>query len=195
MQRHAMQLGCLLVVFVFLLAGCLESDPLVGPQTTGQAVDPDPIVEEVPGPVTMPFRGHYTTTFTPSTTPPPVFNFDIFGVGVATVVGASTWEGPTVVDLTQVPPVQTGTAVFTTADGDEFLMTYAGIAFPGPDPVFDVGFSGGFTLSDGTGRFAGVTGSGSYHGTASNSLAIGEITYEGTITAVRPPDPPPGHDK
>jgi len=83
--------------------------------------------------------------------------------------------------------------VFTAANGDQFLMTFAGITGPGPDLVVDTAFQGDFTISDGTGRFAGATGEGTYEGTASTTLGTGEITYDGTITVVKPTDPPPGH--
>jgi len=198
MQRRVMQLGCLFVVFVSLFAGCSDSDPaFVGPELTSQSAsnsDREQSVAAVPKLVTKPFRGRYATTFT-APTPPPFVEFEIWGSGVATLIGASTWYGPSFGDFTKVPPVQTGTAWFTAANGDQFLMTYAGIALPGPDPVFDIAFEGNFSISDGTGRFAGATGAGTYEGIASSSLAIGEITYDGTITVVKPPDPPPSHDK
>ena len=110
------------------------------------------------------------------------------------MLGASVWEGPSTVDLTQLPPVQTSTALFTAADGSQILMTAVGVGLPGPDPVYDVAFAGTFELSDGTGRFAGATGSGTYEGIASNGLAIGEISYDGTITLPTPPGLAPGID-
>ena len=180
------------LLFVFLLsalllAGCSESDSIVAPQTADPALTVTaPVASGTPGSVTLPFRGRYDTTFTAPTTPPPFLEFYIWGEGRATLLGASTWEGPSSVDLTQLPPVQTSTAVFTAADGSQFTMLAIGVGLPGPDEVYDVGFEGTFTLSDGTGRFAGISGSGVYSGFASNSLGVGEISYDGTMTLPRP---------
>lgn len=180
MQRPGLLLSFLLAIVISLPAGCQHEDrAVVAPNVTEVVpADPGDLVW-----VATPFRGRYETTFTDPLTPPPFLEFTIWGEGVATMLGASTWMGPSLVDLTVVPPAQSGTAVFVAADGSTFLMTYAGITGPGPDATYDVAFHGAFSISDGTGRFDGATGGGSYSGTASNILGVGEITYDGVITS------------
>jgi hypothetical protein len=107
-----------------------------------------PIQAGGPVEVTLPFRGQYNTTFSPPSTPPPFLEFYIQGEGLATSLGVSIWEGPSTVDLTQFPPTQTSTAVFTSADGSQFTMLATVVTGPGPDAVYDVGFQGTFTLHD-----------------------------------------------
>jgi hypothetical protein len=186
-MRFVTALLCTCALSALLAAGCSDSDSILAPQTADPALNAGaPATAGVPVSVTLPFRGRYSTTFTLPTTPPPFLEFYIWGEGVATALGTSSWEGPSSVDLTQLPPVQTATSVFTAADGSQFTMSSIGFALPGPDAVYDVGFEGNFTISAGTGRFSGISGSGVYRGIASNSLAAGEISYDGTVTLPRP---------
>ena len=131
-MHRIVQYGFLLVVFAFTVSACSQSDPVVAPlhETDKGAVESGALGADGSGLVTKPFRGQYATTFTLPTTPPPFLEFYIWGEGVATLLGSSSWEGPSYVDLTQIPPVQTSIAMFTAADGSQILMTAVGISVP-----------------------------------------------------------------
>ncbi len=95
--------------------------------------------------------------------------------GQATHLGKSTWysgDARSCFDGSQY-----GTMLFTAANGDtlagNFVGTHAG--YPGP-----VTFRGDFWITGGTGRFEGVTGTGSYGGTASGGE--GTLYFDGLLT-------------
>ena len=75
----------------------------------------------------------------------------------------------------------TGTATFSTPNGDTFTTAYTGQAFP-PDPSGTVSFVEWHELVDGTGRFEGAQGTLYVEGSAS---ATGAITIAGTGTLDR----------
>jgi hypothetical protein len=75
--------------------------------------------------------------------------------------------------------IASNTTVYTAANGDQLFVTWTGTATAnGPDNTF----SGPETITGGTGRFAGATGSTLVNGTASFATMTGQFTSTGTIS-------------
>ncbi|MFN2165667.1 MAG: hypothetical protein ACK2U9_05360, partial [Anaerolineae bacterium] len=80
---------------------------------------------------------------------------------------------------------QSGTSVFTAANGDQLIGTFSGVAAIVTTPTGPVAeFSGTYWVTEGTGRFVGYTGTGVYWGTATLALPedTGELYFDGTLT-------------
>lgn len=99
------------------------------------------------------------------------------GVGKATHLGESTLYS----DARGCPATSTqfGSLVFTADNGDQLFGDFSGqteLSFP------NVRFYGNYQIfPTGTGRFEGVTGSGTYEGTANLILGKGTIEFNGTL--------------
>jgi len=75
--------------------------------------------------------------------------------------------------------IASNTTTYTAANGDQLFVTWTGTATAnGPDNTF----SGPETITGGTGRFAGATGSTLVTGTASFATMTGQFTSTGTIS-------------
>jgi hypothetical protein len=75
--------------------------------------------------------------------------------------------------------IASNTTVYTAANGDQLFVSWTGTATSsGPDNTF----SGPETITGGTGRFAGATGSTWVSGTASFATMTGQFTSVGTIS-------------
>lgn len=87
---------------------------------------------------------------------------NLTATGEATELGTSTWESNTTVhNSLAVPPwYQEGDQVFTAEDGSTLSGTFEGKAFPIGEGM---GGSGHYLITDGTGKYEGVTGSGTYY--------------------------------
>jgi hypothetical protein len=116
----------------------------------------------------VPFEGKYT------------FSFGADGVsgkgigshiGIFTLVEQNNDEGF---------PVITGTATFTTANGDQLFANHTGLVQLLGNGMADVNSE--FTITGGTGRFVGATGGFESHGPANLALGTGSSEFEGTIS-------------
>jgi hypothetical protein len=111
--------------------------------------------------VTLPLRGSFVGHFT-TVTPPPQLTLDDFGTGHATVLGRFTARMTVLIDFDHpvnadgdLPVVKSG--FLQTVSGDRVFMDLTG--------VFDISEGVGiefFTITGGTGRFRGASGSGDY---------------------------------
>lgn len=125
----------------------------------------------------VPFKASYATAFAILGVDSNGCNIQrITGVGQATHMGESTLYSDAVgCPATQT---QTGSLLFTAADGDELWGTFAGklrLEFP------IVYFWGNYVMTDGSGRFDENTGAGSYTGSANLLTGTGTITFEGEL--------------
>jgi hypothetical protein len=76
-------------------------------------------------------------------------------------------------------PSASNTTIYTAANGDQLFVTWTGAGIVnGPD----ITFSGTETITGGTGRFAGASGSTWVSGTASFATLTGQFTSVGTIS-------------
>jgi hypothetical protein len=82
--------------------------------------------------------------------------------------------------FTATGPVITNSTTYTAANGDQLFVTFSGT---GTLPVSGVvSFSGTETVTGGTGRFAGASGSLDRAGTVSILTQTGEFETSGTVT-------------
>ena len=120
---------------------------------------------------TVPFQA------TIDTTPAPVgfcgatcLELTIPGTGTASHMGSVGMVGLTQIDVATLG--QTGTSTLTAADGSMLDMSFTGAFTPGPAGPSDATFGGTWTATGGTGRFNGVSGGGTYQGSASGPVGI-----------------------
>jgi hypothetical protein len=163
----------LLAVGLVLIAGCYEEGPL-------QVNMPDPALEPISpsfNPVMVPFSAEYDETFEQVSFEFPFNNIEISGVGHGTHLGNSTFFGPVQINVTN--GAETGTVVFTAADGATLSTAIVGVAVVDGN---DISFSGEWTATGGTRRFKNVTGSGTFEGTGTLEPAVGRISFDGEIS-------------
>jgi hypothetical protein len=106
-----------------------------------------------------------------------IITYQVWGEGQATHLGMSDWSGVTHFNVYQDPPLPywSDNITFTAANGDKLLGTMeGGITFPTVEGTFEI--------TGGTGRFAGVTGSGTFWGWSDGTGSNDDIYYEGTLT-------------
>ncbi len=127
----------------------------------------------------VPFKAFYETTVQTIGFDDGVLTLNIDGNGKASHLGKSTMHSISTVNTNVFPWIQTGPQELTAANGDKLFGSYAGIAIPNQDG--SVIFEGTWEITHGTGRFEGVTGSGSYKGSSVPADGVGEISYEGTL--------------
>jgi hypothetical protein len=110
---------------------------------------------------------------------PPVVLVDIEAEGVATHLGRFTLDVPHVVD----PATRTGVGLykFRTANGDRLTAQFTGQATPiaGTDFLF---IEEDATITGGTGRFAGATGSFIFHRLFDTAEGTTVGFFDGTIS-------------
>jgi hypothetical protein len=92
-------------------------------------------------------------------------------------LGRTTAVAEQIVSLTS--PVAFNTTIYTAANGDQLFVTWTGTSQANGPAVT---FSGPETITGGTGRFAGATGSTWISGTASFATMSGQFTSVGTIS-------------
>ena len=129
----------------------------------------------------VPFRAAFTTEFE-SVVIPPIAHIAVIGEGNATHLGKAT-----AVTTDQAVNLITGqtsaTYTFTSANGDTVVLE---MEFQTTFLPSGVTFEGTYSVTEGTGRFAGATGSGTLIGSAAftgPSNGVGSFTVAGTISS------------
>ena len=82
--------------------------------------------------------------------------------------------------LTQNGPLITNTATYTAANGDQLFVAFSGTGTFPVDGV--ISFSGTETVTGGTGRFDGATGSLHRAGTVAIATQTGEFATSGSLS-------------
>jgi hypothetical protein len=103
----------------------------------------------------VPFRGSMSGTATITPVSPPIVSVLLETSGTASQLGRFTLEAPHIVN--QATLTATGTYLFTAADGSTLTATLAGSASMVAPGVLAIAETG--TITGGTGRFDGATGS------------------------------------
>jgi len=128
----------------------------------------------------VPFRGSIETVAISSTFEFPFLFGSSIATGNVTHLGrfTATWE----IQINVTTLTATGSYVFTAANGDTLFTTFEALGFPTDDP-FVVHIVEAHTITGGTGRFAGATGTFVHDALANQALAHPTTSgsLEGTI--------------
>ena len=127
----------------------------------------------------IPFRGSLagTASITPLT--PPMVAVTIEATGTATYLGRFALEAPHVVNQATLTAV--GTYLITAANGDTITADLAGTATM-VEPPYVLSITETATITGGTGRFAGATGSIEVHRIFNRATGVTTGTLEGWIS-------------
>ena len=128
----------------------------------------------------VPFKGSFEgdVTITPRT--PPYLQVDVNAAGNATQLGRFTLDIPHLVNAANGTAI--GTYEFTAANGDKVYATFTGVATPTAIPgVLYIEETA--TITSGTGRFAGATGSFTSERWYDTIEGTTTGSFEGTISA------------
>ena len=129
----------------------------------------------------VPFRGRLDGTVTVTPLSPPIVSVLIEASGNATLLGRFTLEIPHQVN--QAIRVATGTYEFTAANGDTLTADFTGLATPVAPGVLTTHEEA--TITGGTGRFAGATGSFIADRTFYVATGMTVGSFQGTISPPR----------
>jgi hypothetical protein len=110
----------------------------------------------VPAGDRVPFKGSFEGDVTSTPLAPPFVMADVEATGEATHLGRFTLDIPHIVDRATRTAV--GTYEFTAANGDKVYAEFTGLATPTAIPGI-LYIEETATITGGTGRFAGATGS------------------------------------
>ncbi len=157
MKRHSSAAGLALAILVIL--------GLTGPAAAQQQV---------------PFKGNFEGDVTVAPLTPPFLSVLVDATGNATQLGWFTLDIPHVVNRANGTAI--GTYEFTAANGDTLTATFTGKATPTAVPgVFYIEETA--TITGGTGRFAGATGSFTAERLFDTITGTTEGSFAGTISA------------
>jgi hypothetical protein len=126
----------------------------------------------------MPFKGSFEGTQTSTPLQPPLAFVDGSATGEATHLGRFTVEFPHTVNF--ATRTGEGTFTFTAANGDTLTADFTGQAQPGPI----VSIAEDATITGGTGRFTGATGSFTVQRQFDPASGTTKGSFEGTLSSV-----------
>jgi hypothetical protein len=136
----------------------------------------------VPAGEQVPFKGSFEGDVTSIPLAPPFAMVDVEAAGEATHLGKFTLDIPHVVDRATRTAV--GTYEFTAANGDKVYAEFTGLATPTAIPgVLYIEETA--TITGGTGRFAGATGSFTSERLYDTIEGTTTGSFEGTISSPR----------
>ena len=147
-----------------LLAGALVLVALAGPASASDRV---------------PFRGSLAGTATVTPLNPPIVAVRIEATGTATHLGRFTLEAPHTVNQATLTAV--GTYLITAANGDTITANLAGTATMVKPPKY-ISITETATVTGGTGRFAGASGSIEVKRMFNRATGVTTGTLEGWIS-------------
>jgi len=127
----------------------------------------------------VPFKGSLEGTVTVTPLTPPFASVLIEGSGQATQLGRFTVEIPHTVN--QAARMGSGTYVFTAANGDTLTAEFTGVATLTAPGVLSTTETA--TITGGTGRFAGATGSFTAQRVFDIATSTTTGSFEGTISS------------
>ena len=172
-----------LAIFLLSFTGCDEYEwERLRDSMSGLESDEEGIENRAA--VAVPFKGKYTTY-------PEVSDPDEYGAivaiipseGKATHLGKSTWFSNSVVETNNGEPPwsQTGDMLFTAADGSTLVGEFTGISMYTEEYPF--AGNGEYTITHGTDRFEGTTGSGKYFYVVNiiDGQLVGDLKFEGEL--------------
>lgn len=134
----------------------------------------------------VPFKASLNTEetlgFNPVACPTAFLQGTTVGTGNASHMGSVTLRSTDcVVQVDGQITFTDGRLVLTAANGDQLSASYSGMLLPSAEPpVYSL--SGSYTVTGGTGRFKGATGSGSLQGSSNIVTGLGSYTATGFIS-------------
>ena len=137
-----------------------------------------PVAAQVP----VPFYGRLAGVDIGTPQVPPLVSVQVKATGTATQLGTFTYLGLFTVNA--ATRMGSGTFLFTAANGDTVFGTISGQATFTPPNVLTIKEIG--TITGGTGRFAGVTGSFSMTRLKNTVTGATSASFLGTISAPGP---------
>ena len=136
----------------------------------------------VPAGEQVPFKGSFDGDVTVTPLAPPFVMVDVQATGEATHLGKFTLDIPHVVD--RATRTAAGSYEFTAANGDKVYAEFTGLATPTEIPgVLYIEETA--TITGGTGRFAGATGSFTSERLYDTIEGTTTGSFEGTISSPR----------
>jgi hypothetical protein len=129
----------------------------------------------------VPFRAAFTTEFE-SVVIPPIAHITVIGEGKGTHLGKAT-AVTTDQEVNLITGQTSATYTLTAANGDTVVLE---MEFETTFLPTGVTFAGTYAVTEGTGRFAGATGSGTLIGSAAftgPSNGVGSFVVAGTISS------------
>jgi hypothetical protein len=137
------------------------------------------VASSAPANLALPFRGRFAGTqrVTPLTGTPPRASVEVSAEGIATHLGRFTIALPHIVNF--ATQSANGTATIVAANGDQISATFVGTAQLGPV----VTIVEQATVTGGTGRFSGATGSFRIERVFDPAAGTTIGSFEGTISA------------
>jgi hypothetical protein len=175
MTRGVRSLRYLVVVLVAGLcytAACRLASALPGPDGAQRFV------------VTLDFEQLGPPVSDPTRCAPPYVVVRIAGRGHGIRMGRVTADmSHCIIDDPAAVEFIDGRLTLTAASGDQVFATYSGVNVPAAGGLNLL--EGTFTITGGTGRFAGATGGGTLTGTADPATGTGSGVLDGTIVLAR----------
>ena len=126
---------------------------------------------------TVPLKGTLEGTVSVTPLAPPFVSVVITAGGSATALGRFTLQVPHTVNFATA--TGNGTFTFTAANGDRLTASFTGLANTS-QPIFSIEEHA--TITGGTGRFAGATGTFTAHRLFDPVAQTTTGTFEGTVT-------------
>ena len=161
-----------------LCGGCSQSASPTGPSSSpGAGAWGTATASRAPDQV--PFKGSFTGTQSVTPLSPPLALVNGSAAGTATHLGQFTAAFPHTVNF--ATRVGEGTYTFTAANGDTLTADFTGQA-QGAPPLVSIVEHG--TVTGGTGRFAGATGTFTVQRRFNQATGVTEGSFEGTISSV-----------
>ena len=171
-MKRTIRVGAVLGIVALIGAGCGSSptSPSLAPAGSAGAFAQGGIH-------TLPLKGTLEGTVAVTPLTPPRASVVITASGNATVLGSFTLQVPHIVNF--ATRTGDGTFTFTAANGDRLTATFAGVADTS-QPIFSIVEHA--TITGGTGRFAGATGTFTAHRLFDPVAQTTTGTFEGTVT-------------
>jgi hypothetical protein len=171
------------LVAALLCGGCGQPGSPTGPSSVSSGIPRlDLRVDSAASSATaaeVPFKGRFAGTQSVTPLEPPFASVNGSATGNATLLGLFTVEFPHTVNF--VTRVGEGTYTFTAANGDMLTGDFTGQAEGVPLLISIVEH---VTITGGTGRFAGATGTFTVHRRFNQATGVTEGSFEGTISSV-----------
>lgn len=177
---------CMTLVAAGMVAACAESAVVEPDQSAATALRSANATPALAASPSRPLRGTCTFAATPAPPvagqPPNVVVFLLDEVCHLAHLGLSTASAQETVTFTETGTSGVFATTYTAANGDQLFTTASVTGALVPDQSGLIHFGGTETVTGGTGRFAGASGSFSLVGNVSVAALTGEIELSGSLS-------------